>query len=290
MRKKQSGFILRQPKESARLQNCGNFILPWEENLILNPILKVLSTLKKYKVKSLLIGGQACIIYGAAEFSRDSDFVVLCEERNLQKLQMALEALKAGLIYVPPLEIKYLEKGHACHFRCSAKDVRGLRIDIISKLRGCESFDKLWERRRTISLKDTGGTVDVIGLGDLAQSKKTQRDKDWLMLRRLVENDIILYKDKHPSDEQIKWWLLECRTPGTLVKLVKNYSKIAKDCSLDRPLLISAIQQDLPKLNSQLKVEERIERQKDIEYWAPLRKELEVLRHKNLRKPKRVKS
>ena len=42
-----------------------------------NPILKVLSTLQKHRVRALLIGGQACIIYGAAEFSRDSDFVLL---------------------------------------------------------------------------------------------------------------------------------------------------------------------------------------------------------------------
>ena len=48
-----------------------------------NPILKVLSTFQKYKVKSLLIGGQACIIYGAAEFSRDSDFVILVNEENM---------------------------------------------------------------------------------------------------------------------------------------------------------------------------------------------------------------
>ncbi|MDO9027999.1 MAG: hypothetical protein Q7U68_03970, partial [Candidatus Roizmanbacteria bacterium] len=246
-----------------------------------NPILKVLSTFKKYKVKSLLIGGQACIIYGAAEFSRDSDFVVLCKERNLQKLQMALEALKAELIYVPPLEIKYLEKGHACHFRCNAKDVKGLRIDVISKLRGCESFDKLWERRQTIQLKESG-SIEVIGLKDLVQSKKTQRDKDWLMLRRLVENDIILYKDKNPSVEQIKWWLLQCRTPETLFKLVKKYPKIARDCNKDRHLLTSAIQQDLQKLNFYLQEEEHMERQKDVEYWVPLRKELEVLRHKNL--------
>lgn len=68
-----------------------------------NPILKVLSTFKKHKVKSLLIGGQACIIYGAAEFSRDSDFVILCDKNNLERLESALNSLKAELIYVPAL-------------------------------------------------------------------------------------------------------------------------------------------------------------------------------------------
>lgn len=250
--------------------------------MILNPILKVLSTFKKYKVKFLLIGGQACIIYGAAEFSRDSDFALLCEENNLKNLQMALEALKAELIYVPALEIKYLEKGHACHFRCSAKDVQGLRIDVISKLRGCEPFDKLWKRRQTIRLKD-GSSINIIGLRDLVQSKKTQRDKDWLMLRRLVENDIILHKDKDPSMEQLNWWFLECRTAETLIGLIKKYPKAAKDYSRVRPLLVSAIQQDLAKVNSQLQEEERIERQRDVEYWVTLRKELEFLRHKTSR-------
>ncbi|NQT23624.1 MAG: hypothetical protein HQ579_09350 [Candidatus Omnitrophica bacterium] len=64
-----------------------------------NPILKVLSIFKKHRVKSLLIGGQACIVYGAAEFSRDSDFIVLCDNDNLKRLNEALRALKAKLIY-----------------------------------------------------------------------------------------------------------------------------------------------------------------------------------------------
>ncbi len=191
-----------------------------------NPILRVLSTFKKYKVKSLLIGGQACIIYGAAEFSRDSDFVILANEENLENLKKALRALKAEQIYVPALEVTFLERGHACHFRCKAEDVKGLRIDIIAKLRGCDSFDNLYKRKEIVSLK-AGATIDVIGLRDLVLSKKTQRDKDWLMLKRLVENDIILHKDK-PRHGQLKWWFLEARTPEILVALSRKYPKMVK--------------------------------------------------------------
>ena len=39
--------------------------------MIPNPILKVLSTLSSHQVRYLLMGGQACVFYGAAEFSRD---------------------------------------------------------------------------------------------------------------------------------------------------------------------------------------------------------------------------
>ena len=44
-----------------------------------NPILKVLSTLGSHRVRYLLIGGQACVFYGGAEFSRDTDIAVLAE-------------------------------------------------------------------------------------------------------------------------------------------------------------------------------------------------------------------
>jgi hypothetical protein len=245
-----------------------------------NPILKVLSTFKKYRVKSLLIGGQACIIYGAAEFSRDSDFVILCSNKNIELLKKALAHLKCGLIYFPPLEAGYLERGHACHFRCMADEVKGLRVDVISKLRGCGPFGELWKRRRTVSLKNNI-RIDIIGLSDLVQSKKTQRDKDWLMLKRLVENDIILNK-KTPSNERIKWWLWESRSAERLIELAHEYPDTAKGCVVHRPLLSLAITGDAQKLNSRLYEEEAAERQKDIEYWLPLKKELEILRHKKL--------
>ena len=45
--------------------------------MIPNPIPKVLSTLSIHAVRHLLMGGQACVFYGAAELSKDCDVVVL---------------------------------------------------------------------------------------------------------------------------------------------------------------------------------------------------------------------
>jgi hypothetical protein len=52
--------------------------------LIPNPIQKVLSTLSTHQVRYLLMGGQACVFYGAAEFSRDCD-IATRSERALRK-------------------------------------------------------------------------------------------------------------------------------------------------------------------------------------------------------------
>jgi hypothetical protein len=52
-------------------------------------ILKVLSTPGSHRAGYLLIGGQACVFYGGAEFSRDTDIDVLAEPDNLQRLSSA---------------------------------------------------------------------------------------------------------------------------------------------------------------------------------------------------------
>jgi hypothetical protein len=52
-----------------------------------NPILKVLSSIRAHRVRALLMGGQACVFYGAAEFSRDTDLAILANSANLEKLK-----------------------------------------------------------------------------------------------------------------------------------------------------------------------------------------------------------
>lgn len=45
--------------------------------------------MQAHRVRALLIGGQACVFYGAAEFSRDTDLVILADARNLSRLRRA---------------------------------------------------------------------------------------------------------------------------------------------------------------------------------------------------------
>ena len=128
------------------------------------------------------MGGQACVFYGAAEFSRDVDLLVEESDDALERLLGALRELQAERIAVPPFRREHLEQGLAVHFRCHHPEAAGIRIDIMSRLRGLDGFTTLWARRTTVN-----ETFDLLSLPDLVQAKKTQRDKDWPMLRRLVE-------------------------------------------------------------------------------------------------------
>ena len=244
--------------------------------MIPNPILKVLSSMAAHQVQCLLMGGQACVFYGAAEFSRDSDFVILAEPENLERLKAALHHLQAEPIAVPDFDESYLHRGHAVHFSCRHPECSGLRVDVMSVMRGVDSFPALWERRTTLELSD-GTHCHLLSVPDLVKAKKTQRDKDWPMIRRLVEANFFEHQ-MNPTPEHIDFWLRELRTPELLIQLASQYPKAADECRKTRRLLSWAVEGDFTALEHALREEETAERNEDREYWLPLKKELEALR------------
>jgi hypothetical protein len=229
------------------------------------------------------MGGQACILYGAAEFSRDIDVAVLADESNLNRLRRALGELNAEPVYFPSLTPAALLRGHACHFRSLSEQTEGLRIDVMAVMRGCDGFDELWKRRYQIDLPDIG-RINVLSLPDLVKAKKTQRDKDWPMVRRLVEIDYD-EKPRIPAQSQIAFWLLEARTASLLVELCQRYPKTAQRLALKRAAIRFAIDQDTAMIELALREEEDTCRAADRVYWEPLKQELFHMRQANRESP-----
>ena len=222
------------------------------------------------------MGGQACVFYGAAEFSRDCDIVILTDGENLKRLESAIEELQAKCIAVPPRDWSLLDRGHAIHFRCYHGEASGIRLDVMSKLRGCDEFIALWQRRTTIEDND-GFVFELLGIEDLVKAKKTQREKDWPMIQRLVDSH---YDEFHlePNLDQIRFWLKESRSPEILIKVGSQFPGLLQEMITTRPLLGAAASDDQSSLIHQLDLEKRHEMELDSEYWVPLKKELEVMR------------
>lgn len=232
--------------------------------------------MRKHQVRCLLMGGQACVLYGAAEFSRDTDLAVLASEGNAARLAEAMQDLQAEVIAVPPFLLDHLNAGHAVHFRCRHPDAQGMRVDVMSRMRGVASFPELWKRRTTFEMSD-GTLCELLSLPDLVQAKKTQRDKDWPMIRRLVEANYFANRN-HPTPEQLEFWFKELRTPELLVELATAHPATAKKVAASRVLVRHAADAGLEALKNALKAEEQAERTLDAAYWLPLKKELENLR------------
>jgi len=243
-----------------------------------SPIRKVLSSMRTRGVHCLLMGGQACVFYGAAEFSRDTDLALLSSSDNLECFRTALADLDAECIALPPFQAEYLLRGHAVHFRCDHPDAAGMRIDVMSVMRGVEPFEVLWARRTTIQAAG-GDEFDLLSLGDLVQATKTQRDKDWPMLRRLVEADYLQNRTR-PTPAHLEFWLKELRTPVLLVELAITQPGLASGVARARPSVACAAAGNLVAVESALAAEEAAEREVDRRYWQPLRAELEALRRR----------
>ena len=230
-----------------------------------------------HRVRALLMGGQACVFYGAAEFSRDTDLLILADAENLQRLDAALRELQAVCIAVPPFAADFLERGHAVHFRCHHPDAAEMRVDVMSKLRGVEAFPALWERRTSITDAD-GTTYELLSLPDLVQAKKTQRSKDWPMLQRLLEAHYLQHRAA-PTDARRRFWLLELRTAEMLAEVAQACAEPARSLANERPLLRLALSGVSRELTDALNAEEQAERERDRLHWQPLKAELEQLRH-----------
>lgn len=149
-----------------------------------------------------------------------------------------------------------------------------MRLDVMSVMRGVDRFEELWQRGKSFSLP-TGEAIQILALPDLVRSKKTQRDKDWPMIRRLIESDYVNAPDSSP--DQINFWLRESRTPAMLVELVQGWKSEAEELCSFRPLLSTALNGDEFLVESELEKEQKSEREADRRYWQPLLRELESL-------------
>jgi hypothetical protein len=106
------------------------------------------------------------------------------------------------------------------------------------------------------------------------------------MLRRLIEVNYFAHR-KNPSREQIRFWFLELRTPELLIELAEAQGRIPAHLRRKRPLLELAVMDSKSSLADALLAEEEKEREADRQYWAPLKKELERLRHSRVSQTKR---
>src|SRR5260370_22637405 len=137
---------------------------------------------------------------------------------------------------------------------------------------GVAGFEEIWARRTTIEV--AGETIDLLEMEDLVRAKKTQRDKDWPMIRRLVEQSYFRHSAS-ATQELVRFWLRELRTPELLVEVASAHPEFAHADAVLRPAVQAALAARLEGVSDALEDEEREERRKDREDWAPLKRELE---------------
>lgn len=143
--------------------------------------------LEKYRVKYLIVGGEAVIYYGHARLTGDVDFFYDISKTNVQNLYQALLEFWGGSI--PGVEdMKALSRpGMIFMF-----GVPPNRIDLLNNITHV-TFQEAWPSRKTeqVVISNKNVPIHFIGLHDLIRNKEAlgrPRDlEDLVYLRKIKE-------------------------------------------------------------------------------------------------------
>ena len=125
--------------------------------------------LSKYKVRYVIVGGEAVIYYGYARFTGDVDFFYDTSAENVENLYIALVEFWQGDIPGISKSSELRGNNNIIMFGRPPN-----RLDLISSVSGI-SFQEAWDSKviEKIQIKGTQCSVYFIGLQALIKNKET---------------------------------------------------------------------------------------------------------------------
>lgn len=177
------------------------------------------------RLRAILSSGQAVVLHRLAVMSKDGDWILEEDEETCTHILAALEARGARYRFGAPLHPGWLAGGWSSHFEFSTERLR-VRTDFISRPPRVsrEALAALWKDTRRGDMP-----VPFVDVVNLAQLKKTRREKDYAVigeLARLIED---------PEDR-----LLLSRSARDIVALASAYPEAFEKAASRRELLYCA--------------------------------------------------
>ena len=161
-------------------------------------------------VRYLVISGQACILYGASQFTEDLDLWIQPAPKNLKSFLRAMARVKARVYKLtPPLTMKHLRKGHGFHFRIG----RELFLDVMGRPPRVGGFLEAFSRAR--EFRTDWGTLPVSAPEDLVLLKRTNRPGDYEAVSNLVRFRV---SEEREDAAVLRWALLSTFDLSDLVE------------------------------------------------------------------------
>lgn len=123
--------------------------------------LRLYRSLNENKVKYVIIGGIACVLYGSPRLTKDIDIFI---ERNLENSQKLLKALKEiGFGTASLTTPQKIIKNEVTIF----KDY--IRLDVLTKIKRLD-FERVWKEK--VIKRMRGLKLPIISLDNLIISKR----------------------------------------------------------------------------------------------------------------------
>jgi hypothetical protein len=219
------------------------------------------------RLRAILSSGQAVVLHRLAVMSKDGDWIVREDDEATDHILHCLDRLGARYRFGAPFDKRWLAGGWSSHFEFTSGSMR-VRTDFVSRPPriSAERLEQIWIE---IELKDP----PFVSLEDLAELKKTNREKDYAILGELARK-MTGIENKIRYSRSAKEIIGYIRTDPDLVIRIMKERGISKESLGSVNLLEQALDEERRRLMHAN--EQRLTRYlENAKQWQALWKEVE---------------
>lgn len=210
----------------------------------MNVYVRLTDEFNRGRVRALISSGQAVVLYQLAIMSKDGDWIVREDAEATGHILAVLASHGASYRFGAPLDERWLRGGWSSHLEYRDGPLR-IRTDFVTRppRLSAEALGAAWrdgERR----------SPPVVGLRELAEMKKTNREKDYAVIGELARHipdvhgqlllsrsarDLLALADAHPDE-----WGRACRDRPLLHRTTEGREALEAALDAERRQLMHA--------------------------------------------------
>ncbi len=170
------------------------------------------------RLRSVISSGQAVVLHGLAVMSKDGDWILREDEEALAHVLGVLAGHGARYRFGAPLDVRWMSGGWSAHFEFRHDAIR-IRTDFVTRPPRIRDLDRLWKEQE-------GRELPFVAVRDLADMKKTSRDRDYAVIGELAR----LMTD-------VRDQFLYSQSARDLIELAGKHPDVARELAAERPCL-----------------------------------------------------
>jgi hypothetical protein len=172
------------------------------------------------QLRAILCSGQAVVLHRLAVMSKDGDWILREREDALAHVLEVLDSRGARYRFGAPLDVRWMAGGWSAHFEFRHEALR-VRTDFFTRPPRitAERLGQLWQEQERNALP-------FVGVVDLAEMKKTNRERDYPVIGELARLMTA------PRDQ-----LLYSRSAQDLLALAEEHPALTAELAQERPVL-----------------------------------------------------
>jgi hypothetical protein len=165
-------------------------------------------------LRAILSSGQAVVLHRLAIMSKDGDWIVKENDAALNHILSILDEYGARYRFGAPLDKGWLSGGWSAHFEFIRDSLR-IRTDFVSRPPRLSA-----ERLANIWIEQKKRAMPFVDLVDLAELKKTNREKDYAVIGELSRKMVSIEDTVRYSRSARDLFDLYAKTPAIVISIL----------------------------------------------------------------------